>query len=248
MPQQDMAWGTFTAIVDAIAQPRSTVSLQGEGEPSLHPRFWDMVRYVRHKGHVPYTIINGSRIDAKRIAQWFPRIGVSLDTLDSIVAETVGRRNLSKVLANLEALCVAMGSQRIAVMTVDLGQPLAALKDWVQQRAFATHIVQPLMRKSDYAQRYPQALVQPVTWHTKWRAEQRVVPQTCRFLHQDAMRFHTWNGLTLPCCFIKDTQGIDSIEGLRGMLARGQVPAGCAGCRELRSAGAQSNFEKEELT
>ena len=54
MQQQDMAWDTFTGIVDAIAQPGSTVSLQGEGEPTLHPRFWDMVAYVHSKRHTPY--------------------------------------------------------------------------------------------------------------------------------------------------------------------------------------------------
>ncbi|MHB1198393.1 MAG: radical SAM protein [Polaromonas sp.] len=248
MPQQDMAWSTFTSIVDAIAKPGSTVSLQGEGEPSLHPRFWDMVQYVRLKGHAPYTIINGSRIDAGRIAQQFPRIGISLDTLDPVVAEKIGRHNLPKVLANLDALRAAMGPKRIVVMTVDLGQPLDALKSWVQQRGFASHIVQSLMRKNDYAQRYPQALVQPVTWHTKPHSPIPTEPQTCRFLHQDVMRYHTWSGLALPCCFIKDTQGIESIEGLRGMLARGQVPAGCAGCRELGLVEKQSNFEKKELT
>lgn len=242
MPQQDMAWSTFTRIVDGIDQPGSTVSLQGEGEPSLHPQFWDMVLYVRNKGHVPYTIINGSRVDAERTAQLFPRIGISLDTLDSAVAHKIGRYNLSKVLANLEALHAAMGPQRIVVMTVDMGQPLAALKAWVRQRGFTTHIVQPLMRKADYAQRYPQVLAQPVTWHKKSlqelliesQAATRSAPQTCRFLRQDAMRYYTWAGLELPCCFIKDTQGIESIDGLRNLLVGGQVPVGCAGCRELK--------------
>lgn len=233
MPQQDMAWSTFTAIVDAIAQPGGTVSLQGEGEPTLHPRFWDMAQYVRGKGHVPYSIVNGSRIDAGRTAQMFPRIGISVDTLDAGIAEQIGRHNLPKVLANLDALCAAMGPQRIVVMTVDLGQPLAALKAWVRQRGFGSHIVQPLMRKGDYAKAYPQAQPQPVTWHAKPLGA-APGPQTCQFLHQDAMRYYNWSGLALPCCFIKDTQGIESIEGLRSLLAQGHVPAGCAGCRELK--------------
>lgn len=234
MPQQDMAWSTFTAIVDAIAQPTSTVSLQGEGEPTLHPRFWDMAQYVRDKGHLPYSIVNGSRIDARRTAQMFPRIGISVDTLDARTAEHIGRHNLPKVLANLDALCAAMGPHRIVVMTVDLGQPLEALKAWAQQRGFGSHVIQPLMRKGDYAKAYPPALAQPVTWHAKPPSAVPPEPQTCQFLHQDVMRYHTWSGQALPCCFIKDTQGIDSIAGLRAMLTQGHVPAGCAGCRELK--------------
>ena len=241
MPQQDMAWDTFTGIVDSIAQPGSTVSLQGEGEPSLHPRFWDMVAYVHTKRHQPYTILNGSRVDVPRIARLFPQIGISLDTLDATVAEKIGRFNLAKVLANLEALCAAMGPQRIVIMTVDLGQPLKELRAWVQQRGFASHVVQPLKTKADYARRYEKLLVRvPAAYDLKAEAPSTpaAVPRTCRFLHQDIMRYYTCSGLALPCCFIKDTEGIESIAGLRAMLAHGNVPKGCAGCEELRPVAA----------
>jgi Radical SAM superfamily len=238
MPQQDMAWDTFTRIVDTLVQPH-TVSLQGEGEPSLHPQFWSMVRYVRGKGHVPYTILNGSRTDAQRIASLFPRIGISIDTLDPVFAQKIGRINLPKVLANLDELCAVMGAARIVVMTVDMGQPLADLRSWVRQRGFVSHTVQPLNTKQDYAQRYAQGYqamgVQPITFAPEKLATSPPAPQTCRFLQQNTMRYYTWKGLELPCCFIKDTQGIESIAGLRAMLAQGQVPAGCAGCGELKS-------------
>lgn len=246
MPQQDMAWDTFTGIVDAIAQPGSTVSLQGEGEPSLHPRFWDMVAYVRSKRHQPYTILNGSRVDVPRIASLFPQIGISLDTLDAAVAEKIGRYNLPKVLANLEALCTAMGAKRIVIMTVDLGQPLKDLRAWTQQRGFASHVVQPLKTKADYARRYEKLLVRVPVVPTASavddtaRGPPAAIPLTCRFLHQDIMCYYTCSGLALPCCFIKDTEGIESIAGLRTALGQGSVPKGCAGCDELRPVAAAS--------
>ena len=245
MPQQDMAWDTFTGIVDSIAQPGSTVSLQGEGEPSLHPQFWDMVAYVHTKRHQPYTILNGSRVDVQRISRRFPQIGISLDTLDAAVAEKIGRFNLAKVLANLEELCAAMGPQRIVIMTVDLGQPLNDLRAWVQQRSFASHVVQPLKTKADYARRYEKLLVRaPATAvvDAKTTSSPAATPRTCRFLHQDLMRYYTCNGLALPCCFIKDTQGIESIAGLRTALGQGRVPKGCAGCDELRPSVAASQI------
>jgi sulfatase maturation enzyme AslB (radical SAM superfamily) len=224
MPQKDMAWDTFTSIVDAIAQSGSTVSLQGEGEPTLHPRFWEMVRYVRTKGHVPYTIINGSRVNATLIARHFMTVGISIDTLDSETAERIGRHNLTKVLAGVKSLRKLMAPHRITIMTVDLGQPLEGLRDWVKAQGFGRHIVQPLMQKQDYAQRYSQVARQ-TTKDTNG--------QTCRFVEQDTMRFYTWQGQVLPCCFIKDTSGLTSIGALRASLHAGNVPAGCAGCKEL---------------
>jgi hypothetical protein len=162
MPQQDMEWRTFEAIVDGIPRLGSMVSLQGEGEPSLHPGFYDMAEYVAARGHRPYSI---------------------------------------------------------------LGQPLDALRAWVKDRGFGNHVVQPLERKDDYAKRY--VVTPPRRLHPPG-------PSTCRFLAQNVMRFYTWKGQELPCCFIKDTSGIASIPELKRSLESGSTPPGCSGCRELR--------------
>lgn len=233
MPQRDMSWETFTRILSGIGAMQSghTVSLQGEGEPSLHPLFWQMVDYVYNKGYAPYSILNGSRIDASRIAQKFPHIGLSLDTLDEGTAEQIGRYNLSKVLSNLEELRLLMGPQRITIMSVDMGQPLGPLRAWVRKQGFGRHIIQPLARKDDYAKRYSNIQLVP---------RRPRVPSThtlsCDFLERDRMRFYTWQGQELPCCFIKDTTGIESISGLRTALVNGEIPLGCSGCPELRPA------------
>ena len=157
--------------------------------------------------------------------------------LDAAIAEKIGRYNLLKVLANLEALCAAMGPQRIVIMTVDLGQPLKTLRAWTQQRNFANHIVQFPKTKADYARRYEKLLVRAPAANgvgAPATSTHAAIPLTCRFLHQDLMRYYTCSGLALPCCFIKDTEGIESIAGLRNSLQQGHVPNGCAGCDELR--------------
>ncbi|WP_409997585.1 radical SAM protein [Curvibacter sp. APW13] len=225
MPQQDMPWVRFTSIVDAIACPGSTVSLQGEGEPSLHPRFWDMVRYVRAKGHLPYTIVNGSRINAAAIARHFSTIGISIDTLDAQLANQTGRYNLPKVLENLDRLCNAMAPGRIIIMTVDLGQPLQDLCAWVKRRGFRRHVVQALNAKHDYAQRYPQLARNSAHDNS---------PKVCHFAEQHTLRYHTWQGKELPCVYIKDTTGFTTIAALRASLHAGHVPPGCLGCQHLR--------------
>lgn len=225
MPQRDMGWDQFVRIVDAIGGRGATVSLQGEGEPSLHPRFWAMADYVAAAGHVPYTILNGSRIDAARLARVFPRVGISVDTLDTEEAERIGRHHLAKVLANLQELVAAMGARRIIIMTVDMGQPLAPLREWVRARGFGRHVVQPLSPKDDYARRYRDRV-----------AARSPAPRQpgCRFLETDVMRFHSLEGKTMPCCFIKDAAGYRTISALRAELDAGVVPTSCSGCGQLR--------------
>lgn len=226
MAQADMPWERFAAIVDGIDGVGATVSLQGEGEPSMHPRFWDMVAHVKARGHVPFTILNGSRVDVARVAANFPAIAVSIDTLDDAVAERIGRPNLQKVLLHLAELVLAMGAGRIEIMTVDVGQPLQALRHWARETGFRRHVVQPLQPKADYGRRYRVQPPRPLAGRG---------PLGCRFVDGDVMRFYTLGGKVLPCAFIKDPTGIESVEGLREQLGRGEVPVGCAGCTQLRA-------------
>jgi MoaA/NifB/PqqE/SkfB family radical SAM enzyme len=224
MPQRHMSRPVFEHILARIPAGPQVVSLQGEGEPTLHPRFWDMVAAVRARGFAPTTITNGYEIDVERMAAELPDVAVSLDTLDEAEATRIGRLKLPRVLANLELLAAAMGPGRIRIMTVDYGQELAALRDFVRQKRLR-HIVQPLQRKDDYARRYPERL----SGHGGRYHHQ------CRFLRAPVMRFYDITGRELPCCFIKDTSAFTSIEALAGDLARGVVPPPCAGCHEIMS-------------
>ena len=225
MPQRDMAWDTFSRIVDAIPVGNVTVSLQGEGEPSLHPLFADMARYVASKGHRPYTILNGSRLDAERLPALFPRLGISIDSLGSEKAQAVGRHNLSKVLGNLQALCQVMSPSRITIMTVDMGQPLEALKAWVKQQGFGQHIIQPLLPNPGYSRRY--------TVNTEGLRRQK--PSVCPYLEGGSMRFYTHEGKELPCCFMKDSSDFTSIPELRNKLLSGEPTRSCNGCLQLHA-------------
>lgn len=226
MPQQDMSWDTFLLIVDRIPGRGSTVSLQGEGEPSLHPKFEAMAEHVAKRGHRPYTILNASRINPARLSQLFPTMSISVDTLDEHFAKEIGRQNLPKVLRNLELLCQAMHPNRITIMTVNMGQPLGELRRWVYLRGFGQHIVQQLSPKSDYARRYTvnSQLIQPSG------------PSTCRYLQRQLMRFYTWEGTELPCCFMKNSLDFTSREELSARLAKGLPSSCCEGCPQLVTA------------
>jgi hypothetical protein len=221
MDQRDITWDRFTSIIDAIDTAGARVTLQGEGEPTLHPKFFDMARYVASKGLTPHAIINGSRVAVNMISELFPLISISLDTLDIHESARIGRHNLPKVISNINLLIESMGANRITIMTVDYGQPLSELSAWVF-RSQARHIVQPLQQKDDYAKRY-----------TIPRQLPKHIVSGCRFVNKPTMRYYPLNGPELPCCFIKDTSGIDSIEHLASRLQRNDVPLGCAGCRYL---------------
>lgn len=223
MPQRHMEWSLFESILGRIPAGRHTVMLQGEGEPLTHPRFWDMVGAVRARGFKPHTITNGSHIDAERCAAELPRIAVSLDTVDPVEAERIGRLKLPRVLSNLERLAETMGPDRIVVRTVDYGQPLQALRAWLAERGLRNHRIQAIQAKDDYAYRYPgQPEPPPAAYHYR-----------CRYIERPMVRFFDIRGRRFPCCFIKDAAKFVSTPDIRAKLAARQVPACCSGCREI---------------
>ena len=222
MPQRHMQWDLFKSIIDDIPPGRHMVSLQGEGEPTTHPQFWEMAEAVRARGLVPYTITNGAQIDADRVAATFPRIGVSIDTLDAAEAERIGRHKLERVLRNLDELDARMGGKRIHIMTVNYGQPLDAVREFARARGYS-HSVQPLQAKPDYAHRYPGILDEIAPRYT----------YRCRFLERPLKRYYDIEGREYPCCFIKDARLHEPIDIMQTKMAAGELPAGCAGCREV---------------
>lgn len=227
MPQRHMPMDTFLAILDRQPKTVKQVSLQGEGEPTAHPQFRAMVAAVVARGFVPYTITNASLIrDPVFFAASFPLLGVSIDSLDPAEADRIGRIKLHRALRGVEKLLETMGARRLIIHTVDCGQPIQELRQWVASTGFLQHIVQPLQGKDDYANRYPL----PAKADTENKAAQ---PATCRFLVRDISRYYALDGSELPCCFIKDTREFRSIDQLRADLAAGQNPAPCRGCAEI---------------
>ena len=234
VPQEDMSWEMFKSIVDTIPFAGTKVTLQGEGEPTLHPKFWEMAAYVRVKGHVPFIVTNGSRIDALRVAQTFPTVTVSLDTLDQEYADSVGRVNLPKVLENISELLKVMTPQRVTIKTVDTGQDLGPLKEYVSRVLRTKHVIVPLLAKDDYAQHYPSdTKLPPVTQYPTGLR----IRKTCSYVATPRMRFYTLNGKELPCCFIKDDSKFTSVTDMALQLRNGDVPAACTGCFNLQILG-----------
>lgn len=216
MPQADMEWSTFVEIIDSIPTP-SIITLQGEGEPTLHPLFWPMVDYATKKQHSVRTTLNGTQLDTTQIPKYFKEINISIDSLDEELCNEIGRVNLPKVLKNISDLCAVYPASSITIRTVDFNQPLGALREYVHSNNFKWR-VQPIQRKEDYTSTYKNQFIEVVSANK---------PRTtlCSYLKQDKLRYYTFTGLELPCCFIKDTAGISTIDRMKHVM-----PRGCNGC------------------
>lgn len=66
MKQMDLDFHTFQAIVDQVPG-LECMELQGEGEPFLHPRIYDMIRYAKDHGIQVCSISNGSLLTADNV-------------------------------------------------------------------------------------------------------------------------------------------------------------------------------------
>jgi MoaA/NifB/PqqE/SkfB family radical SAM enzyme len=214
----------FDSILARLPKQRLQVSLQGEGEPFIHPSIWEFVEAVVQHGHVPYTITNGTIVPyPERVAKYFPFIGLSLDTLDASLAERIGRGKVELAIRGLKRLLEHMDPARIIVHTVDFGQPLAELRTYVRELG-CRHRIQPLQQKDDYRQHYANVIAAP----NNLKAAQ------CEYVASRRMRYFNIDGIEMPCAFIKDARHYAGLEWIREQFAANVVPACCNGCRELQ--------------
>lgn len=225
MPQRHMTEETMVDVLARLTPGRHAVSLQGEGEPTLHPRFWDWVVRLGKAGYIPYTITNGSRIDPDLVNRHLPNLGISLDTVDEIEANRIGRLKLDRVLHNLDLLLGRLGPKRLIIHTVDYGQPLDSLVAFLHERKLRRHIIQPIQPKSDYTLRYKD--------HPAIKPKVNRAAGPCHYLSSPLMRYFGVNGKELPCCFIKDAREFPGVDVMRQQMTVGHVPTVCDGCSEI---------------
>jgi hypothetical protein len=224
MRQDDMSYDMFTGILErhiaAYGVPE-TVSLQGEGEPTLHRDFFRMAQYVASMGATPYTITNGTYKHPEHFEQLFPQLGVSVDTVDEAAAKIIGRYNLPGVLKFVQSVPRHV---RIVIHSVAHLEHTPAVAAWCRQNNYL-HIVQPLQTKSDYAVRYPAALP----------AAEPVGRFSCGYVASSRMRYYSLDAVELPCCFIKDTNAYEGMPAMELHQKHGTWPKVCVGCRYAQS-------------
>lgn len=219
MPQGDMPFDQFKSILKKhIAQygVPLEVSLQGEGEPTLHKDFFAMADMVKHEGSEPYTITNGTFKHPENFLTSFRSVGVSIDTLDAGFAREIGRYNLPRVLSFVEDIRTHL---QVNIHTVAIAKDLPDIARYCKERGLR-HIVQPLQTKQDYSYRYQHI---PLKF-------KRPQPFSCSFLRDPLMRYYDLNGTEMPCCFIKNSAELPGLKEMQAMESRHVTPVVCQGC------------------
>jgi organic radical activating enzyme len=221
MKQKMMDFDVFKSILTTVTSDTKIISLQGEGEPMMHPRFWDMVEEVKKIKKDVFTITNGSAlVDPYRVSQAFQNIGISVDTMDPVLAEKIGRHDLEKVLKNIHGYLRYVEADRIQIQTVDFGQDLTEVKAFVKKWKMG-HFIQPLQNKPDYSYRYGE------------KNNYGECTFNCKKLTTKGSGFYNIDGKAMPCVYIKDLSKFESKEKLIQQLANKEVPAACEGCEQI---------------
>src|SRR5438045_1843936 len=87
-PLAFMDYDLYTSLLDQFADLEE-LQLQGLGEPMMHPRFFDMVRYAVGRGIQVSTNTNGTLLNARRAEQCVTSgLGELHISLDGATAET----------------------------------------------------------------------------------------------------------------------------------------------------------------
>jgi MoaA/NifB/PqqE/SkfB family radical SAM enzyme len=112
LAQRDIDFDVFEAALRCFPRIRH-LELQGEGEPLLHPRFFDMVRLAKrlHPEVRVSTVTNGSLLSRENIDQILDaglhKLHVSLESADPAVFQEVRGGHLEKIIEGITALMAA---------------------------------------------------------------------------------------------------------------------------------------------
>lgn len=116
----------FYKILETASPP---IMLQGEGEPMLHPLFWEFASAARKVG-VTTTTTNGTTLNSKNIelvVENLDLLYISLDTIDPEFANSIGRFHTLKVIENIKNFRKNFPHYPLVIRAVNLAQDLNGL-------------------------------------------------------------------------------------------------------------------------
>ena len=125
MPQQDIALDTFRSFIDQT-EGLEALELQGEGEPLLHPQFFDMVALARDKfPRLEVSMItNGSMFTQQNIQQildhGIARIFVSLESAKDEDFQRIRGGKLDRVRRGIRHLVAARDERNMQTPLIGL--------------------------------------------------------------------------------------------------------------------------------
>lgn len=171
MAQADIPFEIFRRALDL--HPRlSQVRLQGEGEPLLHPRFFEMVQYCNERKLRVSTITNGSQFTSSNIEKILEvEIEHILISIESSVPETffkVRNGNLGIVLHGIRHLLELRNQRALAAPLVGFAVTLLKstarnigdiIELYDELRLDGGLSIQPLQRMPYFAKHYSNHMI-----------------------------------------------------------------------------------------
>jgi MoaA/NifB/PqqE/SkfB family radical SAM enzyme len=170
MPQTDLPWERFVAALDAFPDLEH-IELQGEGEPLLHPRFFDMVALARSRGVRVSIITNGSLFTdeaiEKTLTLGIDKIAVSIESPDAERFQQIRGGKLDKVLRGVAALVSRRNARGLDKPVVGLSITVLRSTEHELPQILALYdrlgldggvTLQPLQAMEVYTRHYDEAL------------------------------------------------------------------------------------------
>jgi MoaA/NifB/PqqE/SkfB family radical SAM enzyme len=180
MRQGDLAWETFLRFLDQTPTLQH-VELQGEGEPLMHPRFFEMVAECRRRGIQVSLITNGSLL-AQNVDRLLDAdiesIDVSMESADAADFQSIRGGKLSKVTEGLRLLMSRrreLGKARpvvgiaVTVLTRTLGAMANIVALYRELGLDGGVAIQPLQRMQGYTENYDAEMLAQLVPDDAWR-------------------------------------------------------------------------------
>ena len=202
MAQADLALATFEATLKAFPNLQH-IELQGEGEPLLHPRLFELATLARSRGIRVSLITNGtlfSPVNIERIlAADFEKVLVSLDSLEPATFEALRGGDVHEVEEGTRRLVEARRVRGLARPSVGLAATVvrSTLEQLPELIAFyrrlrldggiGTQVLNPM---ECYAKHYPPSLAREAMPAAELDAhirELRAVPQVAEAIDGDTV-------------------------------------------------------------
>jgi sulfatase maturation enzyme AslB (radical SAM superfamily) len=243
-PRGNMTFELFQKVIKGVP-PLKRLSLNGWGEPLLHPDVFRMVRFAKENG--AQTVIfctNGTLLDDDRIDQVFDSgldiLEFSVDGLAGVYENIRGvdyravEQRIHETLLRRQELCSPL---RVGLVFTVCGQNEAHAHAF--QKAWQDHV--------DYIKLQPMVI-----------CGERTTPYCAEFFGKhDGRLVVLWDGTGTVCC--ADMEGEialgsawheslleiwngDALQRIRADIMRGTLPPPCRGCAEIDTAAGQKRY------
>ena len=220
-PTGELGEALYKKVVEEMAPDLMYLYFYFQGEPYMHPRFTDMVRYAADRGIYTVTSTNAHFLTERKaeetVRSGLDRILISMDgTTQETYAQYRIHGHLEKVLEGTRMLVEARRRLRSATphiviqfLVVRPNEHQIEEAREIARQLGVDDIVFKTAQIYDYASGHP--LIPTIDTYSRyrkadsgeWELKNKLENQCWKLWHSAVM---TWDGKVVPCCFDKDAR------------------------------------------